>query len=348
MINEQKQFLKKLLNEPAISGFEEPVQKIWKEEVSKYCKKIDRDPHGNLTAVLNKGKNKSIMIVGHSDEIGLIVNYINDEGFIYFKPVGGVDPSILASQRVRILTKNGIRHGVIGKTSLHLEPNGEKKLPKMHELWIDIGAENKADAFKYVSIGDPVIFGQDFQQMTDDTAMARCWDNRVGIYVVAEVIKNLSKKKKLNCTVYGVSSTQEESGLWAARNPGFSYEPSCAIAIDVMPCTDNPGILKEKFGETKVSKGVVITRGVRTNNKMSEDLIETAKTKNIPYQVDVDYGHTSTDADPISTVKSGIPIGVLSLPTRYLHTSVEVLSLKDIDNTVELLTQYILKGDFKF
>jgi tetrahedral aminopeptidase len=342
MTDEQKQFLIKLLNEPAISGFEGPVQKIWRDEVSKYCNNIHEDSHGNLTAILNEGKGKSVMVVGHSDEIGLIVNYINDEGFLYFKSVGGIDPSMLASQRVRIINKTGVVNGAIGRTSVHLDANGEKKIPKMHELWIDIGAANKIEAEKYVSIGDAVVFGEDFRHMIGDVAMARCWDNRVGIYVSAEVVKRLSKEKKLGCSVYGVSSTQEESGLWAARQPGYIFEPSLAIAVDVMPCTDNPGISKEKFGDTKVGKGPVITRGVRTDNKMSNDLIEIAKEKKIPYQVDVDQGHTSTDADPISTVKGGIPIGVVSLPTRYLHTSTEILSLKDIDDTVELLIQYIL------
>lgn len=342
MTDEQKQFLIRLLNEPAISGFEGPVQKIWRDEVSKYCSNIHEDAHGNLTAILNEGKEKSIMVVGHSDEIGLIVNYINDEGFIYFKSVGGVDPSILASQRVRIVNKNGIVHGIIGKTSIHLDTKEEKKLPKMHELWIDIGAENKDDAEKYISVGDPIIFGQDFQQMTGDVAAARCWDNRVGIFVSAEVIKRLSKEKKLAHTVYGVSSTQEESGLWAARQPGYTFEPSVAIAVDVMPCTDNPGISKEKFGNTKVGKGPVVTRGVRTNAKISDSLIETAKLKKIPYQVEVDQGWTATDADPISMVKGGIPIGVVSLATRYLHTSIETLSLKDIEDTIELLVQYML------
>jgi endoglucanase len=348
MTDAQKQFLIKLLNEPAISGFEEPVQKIWKDEVSKYCKNIHQDPHGNLTAILNKGKKRSIMVVGHSDEIGLIVNYINDEGFLYFKSVGGIDPSMLASQRVRIIGKNGVINGAVGRTSVHLNADGEKKIPKMHELWVDIGASNKEEAEKHVSIGDPVVFGHDFQQMIGDVAMARCWDNRVGIYVSAEVTKNLSKEKKLRCTFYGVSSVQEESGLFAARQPGYNFEPSAAIAVDVMPCTDNPGICKEKFGDTKVGKGPVITRGVRTNNKLSQDLIELAKNKKIPYQVDVDQGWTATDADPISTVKGGIPIGVVSLPTRYLHTSVETLSLKDIDDTIELITQYILQNKFNF
>jgi putative aminopeptidase FrvX len=342
----QKQFMIKLLDEPSPSGHEEPVQAIWKKELSKFCKNINKDVHGNLTAILNPGKQKSVLIVGHSDEIGLIVNFINNEGFIYVNNIGGVDSSILGSQRVRILTKKGIVHGVVGRTSVHLDttPPSERKPPRMHEVWVDIGAKNKKDAEKYVSPGDPIIFGSDFQQLTGDSATARCWDNRVGVFVVAEVLRNLQKAKKLNYTVYGVSSIQEETGVWGARGPAYEYKPTLAIAIDVMPCTDSPGIAKEKFGDTKIGGGPVITRGVRVNNHISDELIGIAKRKKILYQIDVDNGHTSTDADPISQVRSGIPIGVVSLATRYLHSSVETLSLKDIENTVDLLTQYILLG----
>ncbi len=348
MKDSQKQFLVKLLNEPSPSGYEEPVQKIWNAEVSKFCKDITKDPHGNLTAALNPGNDKSILIVGHSDEIGLIVNYINDEGFIYVRSVGGVEAGILASHRVRILTQKGIIPGVVGKTSVHLQAEDDKKTLKLHDIYIDIGAKNRKDAEKYVAPGDPVIFGEDFTQLIDDRATARCWDNRVGIYVVAEVLRNLSGVKSLKKTVYGVSSVQEETGVWGAGRIGYSLKPTLAIAIDVMPSSDSPGVLKEKHGDTKVGNGPVITRGVRTNNSVSSNLINTAVKKKIPYQIEVDSGHTFTDADPISQVRGGIPIGVVSLATRYLHSAVEVLSLTDIDKTIELLTQFIIQDKFGY
>lgn len=344
----QKQFLVKLLNEPSPSGYEDAVQKIWKTEVSKFCKNISKDAHGNLTAELNPGNNKSIIIVGHSDEIGLIVNYINDEGFLYVRSVGGVEPGILASHRVRIITKNGIIPGIVGKTSVHLQAEEDKKPVKLHDIYIDIGAKNKKDAEKYVTKGDPIVFGEEFTQLIDDRATARCWDNRVGVYVVAEVLRNLVKVKNLKKTVYGVSSVQEETGVWGAGRIGYSLKPTIAIAIDVMPSADSPAILKEKHGDTKVGSGPVITRGVRTNNALSANLIDTAIKKKIPYQIEVDAGHTFTDADPISQVRGGIPIGVVSLATRYLHSAVEVLSLTDIDQTIELLTQFIFQDKFDY
>ena len=349
MNESQKQFLISLIDTPAPSGYEEPVQKIWRSEVSTFCDNIAADIHGNLTATLNPGKQKSILIVGHADEIGLIVNYINDEGYIFVKPIGGVDPNILASQRARILTKKGIVNGGMGRTSLHLLTNQERdKRAELHTVWIDIGAKNKKDAEKYVSVGDPIIFGENYCELANGAATARCWDNRVGIYIVAEVIRKLSKNKKLNKTVYGVSSIQEETGVWGAGNAAYQLKPTAAIAIDVIPATDQPEIPKEKFGDTRLWKGPVITRGVRSNNKISDGLIETAKKKKIPHQIDVDYGHTYTDADPISQTRAGVPISVVSVPTRYLHSSVETLSLKDVDLCIDLLTEYILQAKLDF
>src|SRR3990172_581411 len=343
MNTEQKNFLIELINTPAPSGFEEPVQELWKKEVSKFCSSIKKDVHGNLVAVLNPGKEKSLMVAGHADEIGLIVNYINNEGFIFVRPIGGVDPTILGSHRARILTKKGVVHAAIGRTSLHLLTAKERdKKHELHELWLDIGAKNKKDALKYISIGDPVVFGADYQELQNNTAMARCWDNRIGVYIAAEVLRKLVKVKNLNKTIYIVSSVQEETGVWGARNAPYEYKPTAAIAVDVFPCSDQPEITKERFGESKVGYGPIITRGVRTNNKMADEIINTAKRKKISYQIDVDYGSTGTDADPISQSRGGIPIAVVSVATRYLHSSVETLSLKDVDLTIDLLTEYTI------
>ena len=349
MKDSQKQFLINLINTPAPSGHEEPVQKIWRNEVSAFCPDVYKDTHGNMIASLNPGKEKSIVVVGHADEVGLIINYINDEGFLFVKPIGGIDVTVLSSHRARVITKKGIVYGAIGKTSIHLLTREQReKKSEMHDVWIDIGAKNKKDAQKYVSIGDPVVFGADYQEMINNTAIARCWDNRIGIYITAEVLRKLSTNKKLNKTVYGISSVQEETGVWGAKNAVYDLQPTAAIAVDVMPCTDQPEVKKETFGETGLGKGPVITRGVRTNNRMSDELINISLKKKIPYQVDVDFGHTWTDADPISQSRAGVPIGVVSVPTRYLHTSVETLNLKDVDQSVDLIAEYITQTKLDF
>lgn len=349
MKDSQKQFLIDLINMPAPSGYEEPVQKIWHDEVSTFCPDITTDTHGSMIACLNPGKEKKIVVIGHADEVGLIVNYINDDGFLFVRPIGGIDVNILSSQRARVITKKGIVQGAIGKTSIHLLTREQRdKKPELHDVWIDIGAKNKKDAEKHVSIGDPVVFGADFQDLINNTAMARCWDNRIGVYIVAEVLRKLSTNKKLNKTVYGISSVQEETGALGAKNAVYNIQPTAAIAVDVMPCTDQPEIKKETFGDTKVGSGPVITRGVRSNNKMSEELIAVSQKKKIPYQVDIDFGYTSTDADPISQSRAGVPIAVVSVPTRYLHTSVEILNLKDVDQSVDLIAEYITQTKLNF
>jgi endoglucanase len=346
MTDQQEQFLIRLIDTPGPSNHEEEVQRVWREEVQPAADRIDIDPHGNHIAVLNADQPISVMIAGHSDEVGLIVKYIADSGFLYVAPVGGVDPTMLPSHRVRILSSKtkSVVPGVVGLTSVHLKAKEETGKVKYSDIWIDIGASNKQEAEKLVSIGDAVIYGEGYQRLAGTRATARCFDNRIGIYVVAEVMRNLAaRRSELSATVYGLSSVQEETGLWAAGHAGFGYQPTLAIAVDVMPSTDSPGISKELHGDTRVSGGAVIDRGIRTNKKISRMLEQTAEEKTIAYQINIENGHTHTDADPISSQRAGIPIGVVSAPTRYLHSACEVLDLTDLDHCVELITEFILR-----
>lgn len=340
----KKDFLIRLINEPGPSGFEEKVQKIWKTEVSSFCKDIKSDVHGNFTATLNPDEDFSIMIVGHADEIGLVINYIDDKGFLYFQSIGGVDPGILGSQRARILTKNGIIEGVFGQKSLHQEEPGKRTVPKRYEVFIDIGAKTKAEVLKEVTIGDPVIFGNDYRDLKNNLASSRCFDNRIGIFIVAETLRKLSGKK-IKTKVFGVSSVQEETGVWGAGNAAYHLNPTMAIAIDVMPSTDYPGVSQTQFGDCKLNAGPVIRRGVRTNKRIADKMLGVAKKKGYKYQVDMDNGDFGTDSDPISAIKSGIPVGGIEVATRYLHSCEEVLSLKDLDESINYLTDLILEID---
>jgi len=345
MTHEQEQFLMSLIACPGPSNFEEGVQSIWRKETSKATTDIEILPHGNNVATLKGAQDISVMIIGHADEVGLIIKYISESGFLYVQNVGGVDPGMLPSQRVRILSSKigAVVPGVVGRTSVHLMEKGESPKLKYSDVWIDIGAKNREEAEKLVAIGDVIIYGEDYQRLHGTRATARCFDNRIGIYIVAEVLKKLaSRRDELKATVYGVSSIQEETGIWGAGGVGFAKNPTLAIALDVMPCTDSPGISRELHGDTKVSGGVVIDRGIRTNRKISKQLIAIAQEKSIPFQINIENGHTHTDADPISAVRAGIPVGVLSAPTRYLHSSCEVLDLEDLDHMVELLTEFIL------
>lgn len=352
MTSQQEAFLQQIIETPGISNYEENVQKLWRDYVKPYSDGIEITPHGNNIATLKGSENISILIVGHADEIGLIVRYINSDGFIYVSRVGGVDPAILPSHRVRILSsKTGsIVLGVVGRTAPHQmrgTDDGPKKIT-YSDVWIDIGAKDKEEAESLVAVGDVAIYGEGYERLTGTRATARCFDNSIGIYIVAEVLKNLhARRSELKATVHGVSSVQEETGVWGAGQAGYHLNPTLAIALDVTPATDSPGISKELWGQVDVSKGAVISRGIRNNRKISDLLIKTAQEKNIPYQIEVDNGATSTDADPISQQRAGIPIGVLSPATRYLHSSVEILDLEDIDHCVNLLTEFILKLDGK-
>lgn len=348
MTQEQEQFLKKLIECPGPSNYEEHVQKIWRDEVSSSGAEIRVDTHGNNIATLKGSNNISILIVGHADEIGLIVKYISDSGFVYVAPVGGVDPNILPSHRVRVLSsKTGsIIPGVVGRTSVHLKDKTDEGKMKYSDVYIDIGANSKEEAEKLLAIGDVIIYGEDYQRLHGTRATARCFDNRIGLYIVAETLKALGARKgELKATVYGVSSIQEETGLWAAGLAAYSTDPTMAVALDVMPCTDTPGISKELHGDTKVSGGPVIDKGIRTNRQMSQRMVEVAEARSIPYQINIENGHTHTDADPISMIKGGVPVAVLSAPTRYLHSAIEVLDLTDLDQCVNLLSEFILSID---
>ena len=344
MDKNRKLFLEKLINEPGPSGFEENVQNVFMDEIKSSTHEITVDSNGNVVATLNPDKEFSIMIAGHADEIGLMVNYIDDQGYIYVKSIGGIDPSILGSKRARIITKNGIVEGIFGQKSLHLEEGYKRKIPKMSEVYIDIGAKDKKDADKRITTGDPIIFGDNYRELLNNRASARCFDNRIGLFIVAEVMKVLSTNK-LNSKIYGVSTVQEETGIFGAGIIAYKLKPSIGIAIDAMPATDSPGISKTEHGDIKVGEGPVISRGVKTNNKIFEKMLQVAKSNKMKYQIDIDTGRFGTDSDAISSSRAGVPVGGLEIPTRYLHSSEEVLSLTDLDHGIKLLTEIILSID---
>ena len=253
MTSQQEAFLKELIETPAVSNYEENVQRIWRKAVEPYSDSIEVSGHGNNIATLKGSQDISILIVGHADEIGLIIRYINSDGFIYVSRVGGVDPAILPSHRVRILsskTGNWVL-GVAGRTAPHQMRNGGDAPKKItySDVWIDIGAKTKEEAESLVAIGDVIVYGEGYERLNGTRATARCFDNCIGIYIVAETLKNLhARRSELKATVYGVSSVQEETGVWGAGQAGYHLNPTLAIALDVTPSTDSPGISKELWG----------------------------------------------------------------------------------------------------
>jgi len=341
MRQESKDFLVRLLDEPSPSNFEAKAQRIWRGYVEPFVNRVEVDVYGNHTAILEGKSDVSVMIVGHSDEIGLIIKRVDDDGQLRFGKIGGVDPAVLAGTRVRILTAKGLVPGVVGLPAIHLLPKGEtSKAPKLEDLTIDIGAKNKRDALRLVSIGDPAIFGEDFRELANGFASHRAFDNRMGCWVVAEALRIASRARGRRATVYGVSSVQEETGVWGAGLVADRYMPTLAVAVDVCHDTSTPGIGKG-FVDVRCGKGPVITKGIRTSRRVF-DLLETAaKSAKVTVQVDIDEGHTWTDADPISARRTGVPVQCLSVPCRYMHTPCEVIHLDDLEKAAALLGHFV-------
>ncbi|MEN4017817.1 MAG: M42 family metallopeptidase [Methanobacterium sp.] len=338
------ELLKKLSNAPGVSGFEEEIRKIITDELKDHVDEIEADNMGNIIAV-KKGKNgKKIMLAAHMDEIGLMVRFIDKNGFIKFSKIGGINDQMLLNQEVIIHSKKGKILGVIGAKPPHrMKPAEKKKVLEYENMFIDIGASNREEAEELISIGDPVTIKHEFSNLRGNLVTGKAFDNRVGCYVLVEAMK----RAKTSATIYGVGTVQEEVGLKGAKTSAFKINPDMAIALDVTICGDHPGI-KFEDAPAKINKGpaIILTdasgRGTITHPMVKKLLIESAIEEEIPYQLEVSEGGT-TDATAIHLTREGIPTGVLSVPTRYIHTPVEVASLEDIENTIKLLIAAIEK-----
>ncbi len=342
-------FLKRLVDAPSPSGFEGPVRKIWQERMEGFADEVKVDLHGNVIAALNLGGKPRVMLAGHCDEVGFMVRYINDEGFIFFVPIGGVDSGIVSARRVKIYTRKGVVFGVVGRKAIHLMDEEErKKVPQFHQLWIDIGAKNKKEAESLVSVGDPLVFDQGFQELRGDLIVGRGFDDRVGSFAVGEALRLLSQAHP-QASVYAVATVQEELGMRGARTSAFGISPEVGIAVDLDHTTDHPGTKdkKERFGDLKLRGGPVIVRGANINPVVESLLIETAQREKMPYQIAGAPSGTGTDANVIQTTKGGVAAGLVGIPNRYMHTPVEVISLDDLENVSKLLASFIMKIDEK-
>lgn len=334
------EFLKNLISSPSPSGYEQPAQKIWKEYAGQYAD-VTIDYHGNAVGVVNQEGSPRIMFAGHCDEIGFMVRYIDDKGYLYFGAIGGFDESIIPGRRVTIHTSDGPVPGVIGKAPIHLmRPDDRKKASEIRDLWIDIGAKDKKEADKLVSIGDPVTYIDDFMELKTGLAVARAFDDRIGSFVVAEVLRLLKGSKKLTAAVHSVSTVQEEIGLRGAKTSAHGVNPNVGIATDVTFATDQPGVDPKLVGDIKIGGGPVIARGPNINPRVFDLLVETAKKNKIPHQIEGIPRGTGTDANAIQLTRAGVAAGLVSIPVRYMHTPVETLDLGDAENAAKLMAAF--------
>jgi endoglucanase len=341
MRQESLDFLKALINAPSPSGFEGPAAKIWRDYLADVADQVHGDVYGNSIAVVNPSTDlPKIMLCGHLDEIGFMVHYINDEGFIYMSPIGGIDPVVAAGRDMIIHNKNGPIRGVTGRIATHLQSDDDDDTLEFHKMYVDIGAKDKEDALTMVSIGDPIVVDVGFRELANNRIVARGLDDRMGAFCVAETLVALAASDKLAATVYGVGSVQEEIGAHGATIASFKLNPKAAIAIDVTHATDTPDITKEKSGDIKLGEGPVISIGSIVHRKISAMLQTIAADNRIPLQVEAAPCYSGSDADVIFTTRSGIATGLVSVPNRYMHTPVEVVQIDDLENTIKLLTAW--------
>ena len=329
---------------PGISGFEENIAEIIKRELKDVADEIETDAMGNVIAT-KKGSSKKgpkVMLASHMDEIGLMVRYIDDNGYLRFSTIGGINDQMLMNQTVTIHSKNGDFTGVIGSKPPHITKAEEKKkVVPFDEMFIDIGAKDKEQAEEMVSIGDPITFKCWFEAFPNNLVMCKALDNRLGCYVMMEVLKRVDSK----ATVYGVGTTQEEVGLKGAKVTSYKLNPDLAFALDVTLSGDHPGIKPEE-APAVIGKGPAVIlidasgRGIITPKSVRDLLKDTGDKEGIPYQLEVSDGGT-TDGSAIHLTREGIPTGVLSVPTRYIHTTVSVASMEDVENTIKLFVAAI-------
>src|SRR5262252_849043 len=294
-------FLRTLVNTPSPTGHEARGQRVWLDYVKALADETYSDAYGNCVAVLNKGGTPRLMLAGHADEIALAVNYITDEGYLHVRRMGGVDAAITKAQRVVIHTRNGPVKGVVGNVAPHLKKaEGDPKPPKIHDLFIDIGAPNRKEAEKLVRIGDPITLADEFDLLRNDLAVARAFDNRIGTFAVAEALRLLGGSKvKLNAEICAVSNVQEEVGLLGARQIAYSLKPDIALVVDVTHATDYPGISKPQHGDVKVGCGPAITHGGCNHPEVVARIEEVAQKRRIPLQHEAMSSTSGTDTDAI-------------------------------------------------
>jgi endoglucanase len=306
-----------------------------------YADDVYKDVHGNQYAVKNKSAKMRVMLAGHVDEIGLMVNMIDEKGFVFFVAVGGIDPAVLAGQRVVLHGAKGPVPGVIGRTAIHLTDQEDRGKPmKIHQLWIDIGAKDKEDAEKAVAIGDPITIDIGFQELRNDHVVARAFDDRVGAFVIIEALR-LLEKRKIKVALYCVTTVQEEIGLRGATTSSYGCNPHVGVAIDVGHAIDYPTADNKRHGDAKIDAGPIIARGPNINPVVGRQLIDVAKARKIPYQVGAEPKATGTDANAMQLSRGGVATGLVSVPNRYMHSPVELISLADAENAAKLLAEWV-------
>ncbi len=338
--SESLAFLKKLLDTPGPSGFESAPAKVWRDQAKKFAK-VTGDVAGNSLAEVNSSGRPTIMLAGHIDEIGVIINYIDDQGYGYIQPIGGWDPQVLIGQRLRFIGQKGDVFGVVGKKPIHLIKLEEReKAAKFTDLWVDFGAKTKKEAEGMLSIGDAGVIDSRTMEFPNDRIVSRSIDDRIGAFVALEALRRYADKPGA-ARVVAVATTQEEIGY---RGGGAGVCATCigpqmAIVVDVTFAIDHPGVEKKEHGDAAIDGGPVLTRGSVISPVVFNLLRKTAEERKIPFTLHAAGRDTSTDADAIHIAREGVATALVSVPNRYMHSPNELVSMQDLDHAAELIAQ---------
>ncbi|WP_028057594.1 M20/M25/M40 family metallo-hydrolase [Candidatus Solirubrobacter pratensis] len=343
--------LHKLVTAAGPSGYEQAPAAVFREAAAAFAE-VSYDSVGSTVArVPGTGDGPSVAVVGHIDEIGLIVHHIDDDGYLWFTGVGGWDPIILVGQRVEVATRAGRIAGVVGKKPIHLmRDDDRKKVPQLKDLHIDIGAADGDAARRLVRIGDVAVIDAEPVELPNGRYVSRSFDNRLGCYVALEAARLVSEAGGATGDVFAVAVTQEEITFGGARTTAYSLEPDIAIVVDVTFATDQPGIDEKELGKHRFGSGGVLNRGSTMDPQVFELLHAAGEEEGIPFTVSASARATGTDADAFHISRGGIPTGVVSVPLRYMHSPVEMVQLDDVDNAARLIAAFArrLRPDIDF
>ncbi len=338
------EFLLSLLNTPSPSGFEQPIQRVVRDYIRPFAEEVTTDTHGNVFAArFPEGRPADaprVMLAGHCDQIGLMVQYIDADGYLYVQPIGGWDMQILLGQCLTVWAKDGPITGVVARRAVHLlKPDERSKVPDFTDVWVDIGVKNKEEAEALVRCGDPVTFAPGYRPLRNGLAASPAMDDKVGLWVCMEALR-LLHGRALRTAVYAVSTVAEEIGLRGATTAAYALNPTVGIAVDVTHATDTPGNDRKTQGEVRCGAGPVLFRGPNINPRVFDRLEETARAHGLPVQVRGVPRATGTDANAIQIARAGVACGLIGIPNRYMHSPVEVVHLDDLTNAARLLAEF--------
>jgi tetrahedral aminopeptidase len=344
MYEAQYALLQRLIASSSPSGFEQRAQQVVREEALAFADEVRTDVHGNVIASLNPKGYPRVMLTAHIDELGFLIRYIDEQGYLYFTPIGGFDASTLQGERVIVHTPGGPVSGVVGCRAVHLLEGDERgKVPSLRDMWIDIGAASQEEARQLVPLGSAATRAAQPEILRGDLVVSRALDNKSGICAIIEALRRLHERRaQLHAAVFLVSAVQEEVGTRGAQTSAYSIDPHIALTVDVTFASDHPQTSKIRLGDVKLGGGPGITIGGFVNPRIYQGMIAAAEKAEIPYQYDIQSSYTGTDNDKIQVIRGGVATGLLNIPCRYMHSGSEVVSLKDIDATAELMAQFVL------